>query len=148
MSFTIGIVGTAGVGKTRFIDRLDGNEFDSSYKATDQYEIRRLYYRNIDIEFRDFAGTQYYKTDNDLFFDLDVLLLMVDEFKISYINGRKIASEILAKYLPKKVILVQNKIDKIDKIDNDKLLSRAHKISVKNNEGIEELMDEILNPSY
>jgi 50S ribosomal subunit-associated GTPase HflX len=38
-------------------------------------------------------------------------------------------------------MLVQNKIDIIE---NDKLLSRAHKISVKNNIGIERLMDEIV----
>jgi len=39
-------------------------------------------------------------------------------------------------------MLIQNKIDKID---NDKLLSTAYKISVKNNEGIQELMDDILS---
>jgi small GTP-binding protein len=141
MSFKIGIIGTAGVGKTQFIDRLEGKAFDRRYIMTDQYKIRRILCGETDIEFHDFAGTQYYRTDNDLFFDLDVLILMVDDSKISYKNGKKAANEILAKYSPKRVILVQNKIDKID---NDKLLSRAYKISVKNNEGSQELMDEIL----
>ena len=140
MSFKIGIVGTTGVGKTQFIDRLEGHTFCICYKVTDQYDVRRILYRDKDIEFRDFAGT-YYNTDNDLFIDLDVLLLMVDDSKISYTRGKKLASEVLAKYSPKKVMLVQNKIDRID---NDKLLSRTYKISVKNNEGIEELMDDIL----
>jgi len=142
MCLRIGIVGTAGVGKTRFIDRIETKGFDRRYTMTDQYEIRRIYYRDTYIEFRDFAGTQYYNTDNDLLIDLDLLILMVDEFKISYTNGKKIVSEILTKYSPKRVMLVQNKIDKIDK---DKLLSRAYKISVKNNEGIQELMNDILS---
>jgi small GTP-binding protein len=142
MSFKIGIVGTAGVGKTQFIDRLEGKAFDRRYNMTDQYEIRRILYGETDIEFCDFGGTQYYKTDNDLFIGLDALVLMVDDSKISYINGKKIGSEILVKYSPKKVVLVQNKIDKID---SNKRLSRAYKISVKTNEGIQELMDEILS---
>ena len=141
MSFKIGIVGTAGVGKTQFIDKLKGNGFDRCYNVTDQYEIREIRYGNTDIEFRDFAGTQYYKTDNDLYIGLHVLILMVDDSKISYKNGKKTAAEILAKYSPARVMVVQNKIDKID---NDKLLSRAYKISLKNNEGIQELMDEIV----
>jgi GTPase SAR1 family protein len=142
MSLTIAIFGTAGVGKTKFIDRIEGKSFDRCYRATDQYDIRKICYRDVDIEFRDFAGTQYYNTDNDLFFDLDVLIFMVDNTEISYMNGRKAASEILAKYAPKKVVLVQNKIDIIE---DNKLLSRACKISVKNNEGIQELMDDILS---
>jgi small GTP-binding protein len=141
MSLTIAIVGTTGVGKTQFIDRLEGKPFDRCYNVTDQYTIRRISYRETEIEFRDFAGTQYYMTDNDYFFDLDVLILMVDDTKISYKNGKKAAVQILAKYSPKRVMLVQNKIDKID---NNNLLSRAHKISVKTNEGIQELMDDIL----
>jgi len=142
MSFKIGIVGITGVGKTQFIDRLEGKAFDTHYSMTDQYEIRWIRHGKTDIEFRDFAGTQYFRTDNDLFFDLDVLILMVDDSKISYKNGKKAAAEILAKYSPKRVMLIQNKIDKID---NDKLLSTAYKISVKNNEGIQELMDDILS---
>lgn len=142
MSLKIAIVGTAGVGKTNFIDRLEEKPFDRCYNLTDQYDIRNVYYRDTDIEFRDFAGTQYYKTaDNDYFIGLDVLLLMVDDSKISYKEGKKVATKILAKYSPKRVMLVQNKIDKID---NNHLLSRAYKISVKTNEGIQELMDNIL----
>jgi small GTP-binding protein len=141
MSLKIGIVGTTGVGKTQFIDRLEGKQFDRCYNVTDQYDVRRIRYRDKDIEFCDFAGTQYYMTDNDLFFDLDALIFMVDNTEISYKNGRKAASEILAKYAPKRVVLVQNKIDIIA---DDELLSRACKISVKNNEGIQELMDDIL----
>jgi predicted GTPase len=80
-------------------------------------------------------------TDNDLFYDLDVLILMVDDTKISYKNGKNAASQILAKYSPKRVMLVQNKIDIID---NNNLLSRAYKISVKTNEGIQELMDDVI----
>jgi small GTP-binding protein len=141
MSLKIGIVGTSGVGKTQFIDRLEGKKFDRCYNLTDQYDIRNICYRDKDIQFRDFAGTQYYMTDNDLFFDLDVLIFMVDNTEISYKNGRKAVSKILTKYAPKKVVLVQNKIDIIE---DNKLLSRASKISVKNNEGIQELMDDIL----
>lgn len=120
MSLKVAIVGTTGVGKTQFIDRLEGKAFDKCYNVTDQYAIRRIRYRDTDIQFHDFAGTQYYNTD--------VLILMVDDSKISYRNGKKAAVKILAKYSPKRVMLVQNKIDKID---NDKLLSRAYKISVK-----------------
>jgi small GTP-binding protein len=141
MSLKVAIVGTTGVGKTQFIDRIEGKQFDRCYNLTEQYDIRNVCYGDVDIEFRDFAGTQYYMTDNDLFFDLDVLILMVDDTKFSYKNGKKAASKILAKYSPKRVMLVQNKIDKID---NNNLLSRAHKISVKTNEGIQELMDDIL----
>lgn len=141
MSLKVAIVGTTGVGKTQFIDRLEEKPFDRCYNVTEQYTIRRIRYRDTDIEFRDFTGTQYYNTDNDLFSNLDVLILMVDDSNISYENGKKAAVEILAKYSPKRVMLVQNKIDKID---NDKLLSRAYKISVKTNEGIQELMDDII----
>ncbi len=140
MSLKVAIVGTTGVGKTQFIDRLEGKPFDRCY-VTDQYDIRNICYRDTDIEFRDFAGTQYYMTDNDLFYDLDVLILMVDDTKISYKNGKNAASQILAKYSPKRVMLVQNKIDIID---NNSLLSRAYKISVKTNEGIQELMDDVI----
>ena len=106
-------------------EKNDGKAFDKCYNVTDQYAIRRIRYRDTDIQFHDFAGTQYYNTDNDLFINLDVLILMVDDSKISYRNGKKAAVKILAKYSPKRVMLVQNKID------NDKLLSRAYKISVK-----------------
>jgi GTPase SAR1 family protein len=139
MSFKIGIVGTAGVGKTQFIDRLEGKRFDRHYNVTEQYDIRRFRYKETDIQFHDFAGT-YFITDNDLFIGLDVLLLMVDDTKISYTRGKKLASEVLAKYSPKKVMLIQNKIDVID---SNNRLSRAYKISVKTNEGIQELMDDI-----
>ena len=67
---------------------------------------------------------------------------MVDETKFSYSSGKHLASKVMEEYSPKRMILVQNKIDRID---NDKLLSKAYKISVKNNEGIEELMDTILS---
>ena len=83
---------------------------------------------------------EYFRTNNDYYYDLDVLLLMVDDRRISFVLGKKVASELLAKYSPKRVMVVQNKIDITE---NDKLLSRAHKISIKNNEGIKELMDEI-----
>jgi GTPase SAR1 family protein len=141
MSFKVGIVGTAGVGKTQFIDRLEGKRFNRCYNATEQYDIRRVLYGETDIQFHDFAGS-YFITDNDLFIGLDVLLLMVDDTKISYTRGKKLASEVLAKYSPKKVMLVQNKIDVID---SNNRLSRAYKISVKTNEGIQELMDDILS---
>jgi small GTP-binding protein len=141
MSFKIGIVGTTGVGKTQFIDRLEGKPYDRCYNVTDQYNIRNICYGGKNIEFRDFAGTQSYITTNDLFIGLDVLLLLVDDTKTSYKNGRKMAVKILEKYSPKRVIVVQNKTDIID---NDKLLSRAYKISIKNNEGVQELMDYIL----
>jgi small GTP-binding protein len=141
MSLKVAIVGTTGVGKTQFIDRLEGKPFDRCYNVTDQYSIRNIRYMETDIKFRDFAGTQSYTTDNDLFINLDVLILMVDDTKISYKNGKNAASQILAKYSPKRVMLVQNKIDIID---NNNLLSRAYKISVKTNEGIQELMDDIL----
>jgi len=141
MSLKVAIVGTTGVGKTQFIDRLEGKPFDRCYNLTDQYDIRNICYGDVDIEFRDFAGTQYYMTDNDLFYDLDILILMVDDTKISYKNGKNAASQILAKYSPKRVMLVQNKIDIID---NNSLLSRAYKISVKTNEGIQELMDDVI----
>lgn len=141
MSFKIGIVGTTGVGKTQFIDNLEGNTFCVCYKVTKQYDVRRILYRDKDIEFREFAGT-YWNHNNDLFIGLDVLLLMVDETKFSYSSGKHLASKVMEEYSPKRMILVQNKIDRID---NDKLLSKAYKISVKNNEGIEELMDTILS---
>jgi predicted GTPase len=66
---------------------------------------------------------------------------MVDDTNISYKNVIKRAVKIMRKYSPKRVMLVQNKIDRID---NNILLSRAYKISVKTNEGIQELMDDIL----
>jgi small GTP-binding protein len=145
MSLKVAIIGTTGVGKSQLIDRLEGKSYDRCYNVTDQYDIRNICYRDTDIEFRDFAGTQYYMTDNDLFYDLDVLILMVDDTKISYKNGKNAASQILAKYSPKRVMLVQNKIDKTDRIDNNNnLLSRAYKISVKTNEGIQELMDDVI----
>ena len=141
MSLNVAIVGTTGVGKTQFIDRLQGKRFNRSYKVTNQYDVRKVCYRHTNIEFRDFAGTQSYFTDNDLFFDLDVLLLMVDDSEISYKNGKKMALKILGKYSPKRVIIVQNKIDGIDR---DSLMSKAYKISVKTNEGIQELMDDVI----
>jgi small GTP-binding protein len=141
MSLKVAIIGTTGVGKSQLIDRLEGKSYDHCYNVTDQYDIRNICYRGTNIEFRDFAGTQYYVTDNDLFFDLDVLILMIDDTKISYKNGKNAASQILAKYSPKRVMLVQNKIDIID---NNSLLSRAYKISVKTNEGIQELMDDVI----
>ena len=54
--------------------------------------------------------------------------MLVDDSNISYKNGKNA------------VMLVQNKIDKID---NDKLLSRAYKISVKSHSGIQELMHDL-----
>ena len=141
MSLKVAIIGTAGVGKTQLIDRLEGKSYDCCYNVTDQYDVRNICYRDTNIEFRDFAGTQSSTTDNDLFFDIDVLLLMVDDTNISYKNVIKRAVKIMRKYSPKRVMLVQNKIDKID---NNSLLSRAYKISVKNNEGIQDLMADIL----
>jgi len=140
MSFKIGIVGTTGVGKTQFIDRLQGNRFNSFYKVTSQYDIRKLRYGDKDIEFRDFAGTSYYNnTNNDLFIDLDVLLLMFDDVK-SYKRGKELALKIIEKYSPKRVMVVQNKIDRMD---GDELNSKAYKISVKSHSGIQELMHDL-----
>jgi small GTP-binding protein len=140
MSFKIGIVGTNGVGKTQFIDRLEGNRFNSCYKVTSQYDIRKLRYGDKDIEFRDFAGTSYYNnTNNDLFIDLDVLLLMFDDVK-SYKRGKELALKIIEKYSPKRVMVVQNKIDRMD---SDELNSKAYKISVKSHSGIQELMHDL-----
>jgi len=88
MSLKVAIIGITGVGKSQLIDRLEGKQYDRCYNLTDQYDIRNVCYGDTNIEFRDFAGTQYYMTDNDLFFDLDVLLLMVDDSKISYKEGK------------------------------------------------------------
>jgi GTPase SAR1 family protein len=142
MSLKVAIIGTTGVGKTQFIERLEGKPFVRCYNVTEQYDIRNICYQGTDIEFRDFAGTQSYITDNDLFFNLDVLLLMVDDTKISYENVIKRAIKIMRKYSPKRVMLIKNKID--IRIDNYRLLSRAYKISVKTNEGIQELMDDVI----
>jgi predicted GTPase len=141
MSLKVAIIGNTGVGKSQLIDRLEGKPYDWCYNVTDQYDIRNICYGDTNIEFRDFAGTQSYVTDNDLFFDIDVLLLMVDDSNTSYKNTIKRAIKIMRKYSPKRVMLVQNKIDKID---NNHLLSRAYKISVKTNEGIQELMDDVI----
>ena len=144
MSLKVGIVGTAAVGKTHFINRLENKKFVRCYIATAQYDIRNVSYKDVDIEFRDFGGCHYIpSTSNDLFIDLDVLLLMIDDSKISYTNGKNLAIKIMKEYQPKRLLLVQNKIDK--DVNNDGLRSKAYKISVKNNEGIEELMDAIIN---
>ena len=140
MSFTVGVFGIAGVGKTQFLDRLEGKKLNI-YRSTLDTDIREIQYGNKIIEFRDFVGLEYYDTDNEYFVGLDLLLLMVDNRYISYKNGKTIASDILVKYSPSRVMVVQNKIDIIQ---NDKLLSRAHKISVKTGDGIEELMEEII----
>ena len=63
MSLKVAIVGNTGVGKTQFIDRLEEKPFDRCYNVTDKYAIRNIRYRDTDIEFRDFTGTQYYNTD-------------------------------------------------------------------------------------
>jgi len=132
-------IGTAGVGKTQFINRLQGNRFNSCYKVTSQYDIRNLRYGDKDIEFYDFAGTLYNNTNNDLFIDLDVLLLMFDDIN-SYKRGKQIALKIIEKYSPKRVMVVQNKIDRMD---SDALNSKAYKISVKSHSGIQELMHDL-----
>jgi GTP1/Obg family GTP-binding protein len=64
---------------------------------------------------------------------------MFDDVK-SYKRGKELASKIIEKYSPKRVMVVQNKIDKMD---SDKLNSRAYKISVKSHEGIQELMEDL-----
>lgn len=144
MSLKVGIIGTAAVGKTHFIDRLENKKFARCYIATAQYDIRNVSYKDVNIEFRDFGGCYYIpSTSNDLFIDLDVLLLMIDDSKISYTDGKNLAIKIMKKYQPKRLLLVQNKIDK--DVNNDGLRSKAYKISVKKNEGIEELMDAIIN---
>lgn len=145
MSFKVAIIGTAGVGKTHFLNKI-GNESRKNriYVASCGNEIRRIRYRDKNIDFIDSAGQEIYCSstiNNDHYIDLDLLILMVDGNPRSYKVGRKIASEILSKYFPSRVMLVQNKIDIIE---NDRLLSRAHKISVKNNDGIEDLMNEIV----
>lgn len=52
------------------------------------------------------------------------------------------ANELLKKYSFRKVMIVQNKTDGIDK---DKIIPKAHKISVNNNTGITELMKKIIS---
>jgi len=142
MSIKVGIIGIAGVGKTQFIDKLEGKKC-YSYLPTFDTVIRMFRYsENKNIEFRDFSGIQYYKTDDEYFNNLDVLLLMVDNRHISYINGKKMANELLKKYSFRKVMIVQNKTDGIDK---DKIIPKAHKISVNNNTGITELMKKIIS---
>jgi small GTP-binding protein len=148
------IVGEGAVGKTTLMHRLINNEFNEGISTTEGIEIKEFKLKvqgvdNFKINLWDFGGQEIYHATHQFFLTKRSLYLLVwdsikeDNYKsfdywLNVINLLSNASPVL---------IVQNKIDKrlknLDELTLTKYYPNIigfHKVSAKENTGIEQLV--------
>lgn len=142
----VALIGYQAVGKTCFLERLKTGKFNRFYRGTsghDIHEYQHDYMRKF--VFYDFSAVERYAYS--LYYykpvDFDIIALMIDYNRLSYVEGKKWLNKLL-KIHPKSVgVIIKNKID-LDIIkDENANVRKAGKISVKNNEGIDTLLEKM-----
>ena len=140
----VALIGHQGVGKTCFLERLTTGKFNRQYKATKRYDIceyKHDYLRKF--VFYDFSGVDRYAyQDYDDFMYFDIIALMIDYTRISYTDGKKWYHKLLKKNPQSMGIIIKNKIE-CDCKDANINVRNTFKISVKNNEGIDKVLEKM-----
>lgn len=130
----VGVIGISEVGKTQFLNSLSRHPRQRMY-VPDLFnvEVREFNYDNRLIEFYDFHRilemTQH----------LDVILLMIDDRRLSYRRGMEAVRKLWKPQI--RVIVVQNKIDLIAEEDR---IPNTIGLSVKNGTGITDVLEAIV----
>ena len=102
----IGIIGMGNVGKTSFIKSLDG-VLDIH---TNEYSVYKIYRDNIIINMHEFSSKNMYKIMNKKY-NMDGLILMVDNQRISYFYGLTWFQEMYKNTGNIPYIFLHNKVD-------------------------------------
>jgi GTPase SAR1 family protein len=140
----VALIGLQSVGKTCFLERLKTGKFNRFYRGTSGYDIHEYQHDYMrKFVFYDFSAVERYAY-SDYYYkpvDFDIIALMIDYNRLSYLEGKKWLNKLL-KIHPKSVgVIIKNKID-LDK-DGNANVRKAGKISVKNNEGIDTLLEKM-----
>ena len=124
----IAVIGPEGVGKSGFIRRLLGNEFDESYEPNKCKKISFLFKKNTIFEFIEFSGFDGKK-------GFDYAILMIDD-------SEKAFEDISMLKIYESIIYICTKIDIPDKkqkfIDENIIY-----ISSRTGEGVQEVFKRI-----
>ena len=141
----VALIGHQGVGKTCFLERLTTGKFNKQYKATEGYYVYHKYeYKHYlrKFVFYDFPGIERYAYQGGDYVDFDIIALMIDDSRLSYTEGKIWSDKLLKKYPRSIGIIIKNKIDR-DYKDATINVRNTFKISVKNNEGIDKLLEKM-----
>jgi len=140
----VALIGHQGVGKTCLLERLTTGKFNRQYKATERYDICKYKHDYLrKFVFYDFSGVERYAyQDYEDFIYFDIIVLMIDYTRMSYTDGKKWYNKLLKKFPQSMGIIIKNKIDYKDK-DTNTDVRNTFKISVKNNEGIDKLLEKM-----
>jgi GTPase SAR1 family protein len=137
----IALIGLTNVGKTAFIESLDGVLQEQNY----EYYIYKIYRNDVIINMYEFKSKNMYKNMNKKYTNFDGIILMVDTSRISYFYGLTWFQEMyknIGNNIP--YIFLHNKIDNSDTSLYDNLY-HTWNISVKNKYGINESLKKLLN---
>lgn len=141
----VALIGHQAVGKTCFLERLKTGKFNRQYKSTEGYDIHEYQHDYMrKFVFYDFSAVERYAY-SDCYYkpvDFNIIALMIDYNRMSYVEGKKWLNKLL-KIHPKSMgVIIKNKID-LDIKDDNANVRKAGKISVKNNEGIDTVLEKM-----
>jgi small GTP-binding protein len=154
--FNIALLGDTGTGKTTFINRFMGDNFNPVYTQTptiDRYQYKQL---NKEFDIWDFPGDNLDFTNFDNLYkkqiEMNLAVIFYDvNNKTSFDNVDKWAAVFKSRYPNKKIIMVANKIDLPNSITSNDLMIRKKYSSVmimnsntESNEFIQDTMKGIL----
>ncbi len=139
---SIALIGTGGVGKTAFLEKLNTNRFTTIYNASTGVNLVTIDYGFFVYDFYDHSGQEIYSPPTREFSigRTDGIVLMIDcSSRLSYINGKKWLRELLSRE-KKPYLIVFNKCDL--KIPSN-VFENNLKISTKTSDGIQKFLEKI-----
>lgn len=143
---SIALIGTGGVGKTSFLEKLSNNRFTIQYIASTGVNLLTIDYGFFVYDFYDHSGQEMYCLPIRDFSigRTDGIVLMVDySSRLSYINGKKWLRELISRE-NKPYLMIINKCDIQGnlRIPNN-VFENNLKISTKTSFGIEEFLEKV-----
>lgn len=145
---SIALIGTGGVGKTAFLEKLNTNQFTRIYIASTGVNLVTINYGFFIYDFYDHSGQEmYYPPTREFSVNrTDGIVLMIDySSKLSYINGKKWLRDLLS-MKNKPYLMVVNKCDIQGQSDlriPNNVFDNNLKISTKTSDGIEEFLGKV-----
>jgi small GTP-binding protein len=143
---SIALIGTGGVGKTAFLEKLNTNRFTTIYNASTGVNRVTIDYGFYVYDFYDHSGQEMYcpPMRNFSIDNTDGIVLMVDcSSRLSYINGKKWLRELLSRK-NKPYLMVINKCDiQGDLRIPNNVFENNLKISTKTSDGIEGFLEKV-----
>lgn len=142
-----------GSGKTAFLKSLLGKKFSPVYRATEAFYMGNKYKIKYDhlktfvfYEFSSVERYMYYPYSrfDDNFVDFNIIALMIDKNRGSYIHSKDWLNKLLEKNPKSKKIIIKNKIDQT-MTDANINIKGTFDISVKKNQGIDVLLKKLAN---